>query len=76
MSTSYEDKRQFHQMLVWIARERGYKDGWAAHKFKEKFGGWPVDRSVLPIRPNAEVLAWDRHCRIRYAKSMASRAVA
>ena len=26
-----------------IAAERGYKAGWAAHKFKEKFGTWPLD---------------------------------
>ena len=39
-------------------------------KFKEKFGQWPLDRNIAPMRPNAEVLAWDRHLRIRYAKSM------
>ena len=25
----------------WIADERGYKPGWVAHKYKEKFGTWP-----------------------------------
>ena len=24
-----------------IADERGYKPGWAAHKYKEKFGAFP-----------------------------------
>ena len=65
-----EERREFHGMLLHIANERGYKPGWAAHKFKEKFGSWPLDRTIMPIRPNAEVLAWDRHLRIRYAKSM------
>ena len=57
-------------MLVWIAEERGYKLGWAAHKFKEKFGDWPRDRFVRPLEPSAEVWAWDRYLRIRYAKSL------
>lgn len=65
-----QERREFHAMLLHIAVERGYKAGWAAHKFKEKFGQWPLDRNIAPMRPNAEVLAWDRHLRIRYAKSM------
>jgi DNA repair protein RadD len=68
---SLQEKRQFHAMLAHIGVERDYKPGWAAHKFKEKFGHWPVDRNVAPITPNAEVLAWDRHLRIKYAKSKA-----
>jgi DNA repair protein RadD len=67
---SAEDRHQFHAMLAHIARDRGYKPGWAAHKFKEKFGHWPVTNNVSPIPPNAEVLSWERHCRIRYAKAM------
>jgi hypothetical protein len=58
-------------MLVHIGRERGHKDGAAAHRFKERFGHWPSKSNVTPIRPDSEVIAWDRHCRIRYAKSMA-----
>jgi hypothetical protein len=41
----------------------------AAYKFKEKFGQWPAHRLVTPLPPSPEVKAWDRHCRIRYAKS-------
>jgi DNA repair protein RadD len=67
---SPEERHQFHRMLTGIAMERNYKPGWAAHKFKERFGTWPSARSVPPLEPNAEVLAWDRHCRIRYAKRM------
>jgi superfamily II DNA or RNA helicase len=67
---SAEKKHQFHAMLAWIAQKRKYNPGWAAHKFKAKFGHWPVARSVVPIEPNAEVLAWERHCRIKYAKAM------
>jgi hypothetical protein len=63
-------------MLAGIAAERGYKPGWAAHKYKERFACWPEHRSVTPLPPNAEVRAWERHCRIRYAKAMQKALVA
>jgi DNA repair protein RadD len=69
---SPEQRQEFQAMLTYIAEERGYKPGWIAHKYKEKFGQWPRHRYVSPILPSAEVLAWDRHCRIRYAKRMAA----
>ncbi len=67
---SNEQKRDFHAGLLHLALERGNKPGAAAHRFKAKFGHWPPDRFVTPKPPNAEVLAWDRHCRIRYAKAL------
>ena len=36
------ERMRWHGMLTHIADERGYKPGWAAHKFKEKFGTWPA----------------------------------
>ena len=56
-------------MLTQIATERGYKAGWIAHKFKEKFGTWPPPRSAPPIEPSPEVLAWVRSRNIAYAKA-------
>ena len=38
---SPEERERWHAMLIWIASERDYKPGWAAHKYKEKFGTWP-----------------------------------
>ena len=64
-----EQKREFHAMLVGIAIERGNKLGAAAHRFLERFGHWPLDRHVEPLPPNPEAQAWDRHCRIKYAKA-------
>jgi hypothetical protein len=65
-----EQQFDFHRMLTHIAIERGYKPGWAAYKFKERFGHWPKHRSVPPLPPNPEVTSWERHCRIKYAKVM------
>jgi hypothetical protein len=59
----------FHGQLVHYARHHNppYKDGWAAHKFKEKFGYWPP-RTAAPIPPTPPVLAWIRSRLIAYAR--------
>src|SRR4029077_20890620 len=64
------DQRRFYGQLLYIADERGYKPGWAAHKFKEKFGAWPSWRFVEPIAPDDATRAWERSRRIAYAKAL------
>lgn len=60
----------WHGMLTHIALERGYKAGWAAHKYKEKFGAFPPRGwSPQPIQPSAEVLSWVRSRMIAFAKA-------
>src|SRR6185437_10550194 len=71
-----DERRRFHRMLVGIARERGYKDGWAAYKFKEKFGAWPLDRFAEPLTPDDGMRAWVRSRQIAYAKSLGNRGAA
>jgi superfamily II DNA or RNA helicase len=65
-----ETRRTWHAMLIHVAQERGYKSGWAAHKYKEKFNDWPARFTVpQPIEPTREVLNWVRSRNIAYAKS-------
>lgn len=64
------DRRRFQAMLAYIGNERGYQPGWAAHKFKEKFGAWPASRYVEPIPPDDACRAWVRSRTIAYAKAM------
>jgi superfamily II DNA or RNA helicase len=67
------ERAQWHGMLVKVAQERGYKPGWAAHKFKEKFGAYPPwGSSPEPVMPSPEVLAWVRSRIIAYAKRNAA----
>jgi DNA repair protein RadD len=65
------DPAEWHAMLTHIAEERGYKPGWIAHKFNEKFGFWPTRRYVPAIEPSREVLSWVRSRNIAYAKRRA-----
>jgi hypothetical protein len=59
-------------MLTHIAEQRGYKPGWIAHQYKEKFGHWPPCRYARPIEPSREVLSWVRSRMIAYAKARAT----
>jgi DNA repair protein RadD len=62
-------RMRWHGMLAHIAADRGYKAGWVAYKFKEKFGTWPASRYVTPIEPSREVLSWVRSRNIAWAKA-------
>ena len=64
------ERRRWHAELVWIAEERGHKPGWAAHKYKDKFGSFPIERDVQPAPPSREVRAWVRSRDIAYRKAM------
>jgi DNA repair protein RadD len=63
-------RNRWHAMLTAIAEERGYKPGWTAYKFKEKFGAWPSwGARPQPIEPTPEVRSWVRSRNIAWAKS-------
>jgi DNA repair protein RadD len=63
------ERLRWHGMLMHICTERGYKPGWAAYKFKQRFKEWPPVSRVDPIAPSTEVLSWVRSRDIAYAKS-------
>ncbi len=64
-----ESRQSWYGGFLWIAKERGYNEGWAAHKYKQKFGDWPNNLSKIATPPVAEVLRYEKHLRIRYAMS-------
>jgi DNA repair protein RadD len=62
-------RMQWLAMLTTIANERGYKPGWAAVNFKEKFGTWPAwGTKVDPLMPTPECRSWVRSRMIAFAK--------
>jgi DNA repair protein RadD len=63
------DNRQFFQELMHYATSRGYKEGWAAHKYKEKFGVFPknIPKDMKP--PSPQTLNWIKSRMIAYSKS-------
>jgi superfamily II DNA or RNA helicase len=73
---SNADMLRWYCELIYLAHERSYRLGWAAHKFKEKFGRWPSRNDVAPLPASAEVRAWVRSRQIAYAKSMSKQGTA
>jgi len=68
-----QKRAQFHSQLLWVAREKGYRPGWAAMKFKERFGTFPAAKPGAlpqPEPPDEKVRAWVRSRQIAYAKAM------
>lgn len=67
--TSTEEKREFYKGLLWEAAKRGYKSGWAANQYRDKFGVWPnAHKGETPMPPSSEVMGWLHHQRIKFAK--------
>ena len=62
-------RTQVYHQLLWIARERGYKEAWAAVQYKGAFGNWPNGISKEPEEPCGTVLSWERSRRIAWSKS-------
>jgi DNA repair protein RadD len=72
-ATNYDPDacERWHGMLVAIAKERGYKPGWVAHKYKEKFRSFPPWGSAPePLAPTPEVRSWVSSRQIAYAKAL------
>jgi len=65
-----EEKAAFFAQLSGYALEHGYSNGWAAHKFRERFDVWPnAYKGVQPVQPTAKVLSWIKSRQIAFAKS-------
>ena len=70
-----EQEGDFYGELRWMASVRGYASGWAAHKFRERFGVWPNDwqvRTAAPREPSLKTKNWLRSRQIAFAKRRAA----
>jgi hypothetical protein len=60
VKATMEDKTAWFAQLSGYAQQKGYKDGWISHKYREKFSVWPNKIHAAPTSPSTEVLAWIR----------------
>jgi DNA repair protein RadD len=68
--TKSTDRIGFYRELKYFANASGYKSGWVAHKYKEKFGDWPKGLDHWsPAPPSPETLGWIRSRQIAFAKA-------
>jgi superfamily II DNA or RNA helicase len=64
-----DDRQSFYSQLIYIANDRGYAKGWAAHKYKEKFGVWPRGLQEVTKVPEFSTMNWIRSRQIAWGKS-------
>lgn len=65
-----QEKQDFYAMLEYYRKEKGYKKGWTANQFKEKFKHYPCNMSnVQDKKPDNTLKNWITYQNIRYNKS-------
>jgi superfamily II DNA or RNA helicase len=66
-----EERSAFYRELRAVAQIRGYKDGWTAHKFRERFGQFPPwdYRQLQPKTPSDATFRWVKSRAIAWAKA-------
>lgn len=67
------DKVSWHRQLTWIGQRRGYKPGWIAAQYREKFGSWPKTRQVSAMPATDVVARWVKSRQIAYARGIQKR---
>ena len=63
-----DEKQAFYSELIYIAREKNYKSGWASHKYREKFGVWPKGLVEVPAQPSMKTMNWIKHTMIKWSR--------
>ena len=55
-----DERQNFFQELRAVAQMRGYRDGWTAHKYKDRFGQFPPwdYKTLRPAAPSELTLRW------------------
>jgi DNA repair protein RadD len=64
-----DERQAFYSQLCGIASERGYKRGWAFHKFRERYSVDPKGLNDAPLEPSAATMRWVRSRQIAWANS-------
>lgn len=64
-----QEKQDFYSEALAYAHERGYAEGWAAHKYQAKFGVFPRSLDKVPaLAVSGSFLNFIKSQNIRYAK--------
>lgn len=62
-------RESFYRELLAYCESKGYSSGWAAHKFKDRYGVQPRYSNVPAETISDETKKWIRHINIKQAKS-------
>jgi superfamily II DNA or RNA helicase len=67
------ENQKFYSELIYYSRMRGYKEGWAAHKYKERYGAFPRGLTTNPEPITYKTSSWIKSKNIAWAKSKANK---
>lgn len=74
-----ENRMRFYFELHGYGELKNYSAGWAAHKYKEKYGAWPEWQWKMHVEkhggldPSIETIRWIRSRQIAYSRAKAKR---
>jgi superfamily II DNA or RNA helicase len=63
-----DTKQLWYSMFLYIGKEKGRKQGWVSHQYKEKFGVWPKGLSEETATPSIECRNFIKARQIAFAK--------
>lgn len=66
---SLKERQMWYSAWLWHAKQHGLKEGWAAYKYRDKFGEWPKALRVKARKPSEEIRKVLRDERKEYLKS-------
>jgi predicted Zn-ribbon and HTH transcriptional regulator len=64
-------RQDWYSGFLFIALEKGYKEGWAANQYRNKFSTWPDGLRKVAKQPSLSVRSYVRSRQIAYAKAKA-----
>jgi superfamily II DNA or RNA helicase len=64
-------RQDWYSGFLFVAMERGYKEGWAANQYRNKFSTWPNGLKKVAKQPSLAVRSYIRSRQIAFAKAKA-----
>jgi superfamily II DNA or RNA helicase len=65
------ENQKFYSELIFYAKARGYKEGYAAVKYKEKYGVYPRGLHTTPMPTSHKTSSWIKSRNIAWVKAKA-----
>lgn len=64
-----KERQEWYSGFLYMAKQKNIKDGWAAFRYKEKFGTWPNKLRVRAKKPTDQMVEFDRQAYEKYRMS-------
>jgi DNA repair protein RadD len=69
--TPFDEQEKYYRELKGIAKQKGYKSGWAYHQFKDRFKVSPNDQFIqIPLEPSLQTINYVKHAWIKRRKAV------